>query len=232
MRKAIIAAGLASCLALGGCAAQPQEQKEEEKEVVYDKDCYNDSRYYDMLKQQAQEAESVAQTAENTIQGTPDPTNNVFESASWVYDERYTSLREEEAEQIGSDTDWFASVDRTLGRATVLYKDSSGSWNVVAAFDCGIGLSEKELGISDSTESHTFTGVFTVDHKCEQLGGLKWWVCFIPCWTEDGLDDGQGFHNLYLGYPGPQSNGCTRLSDTNAKWMYDNLSIGSTVYVW
>lgn len=240
-RKTAIAAGLVSCLALGEIVmfAMPtntfvpvQEKQEVMRETVYDRDAYTDPQYYKMLKEQAEKAEAIEQTAENTIEGEPDPSNNVFNNSSWIYDEGYTKARAQEAASYGSDTDWFASVDTTLCRTTVLRRDSAGNWNVVAAFDCGVGLSEKDLGVSDSDETHTFKGIYKVDHKNEQLGGLKWWVCFLPCWTTDGLDDGQGFHNLYLGYPGRQSQGCTRLTDTNAKWVYDNLEIGSTVVVW
>ncbi len=231
-RKTIIAAGLVSCLAIGGCAPSPQVQEQkEEKEIVYDKYISNESEYYDSLKESAQKAESVEQTEENTILGTPDEENSMRQNASWIYDERYTSMCAAKAQEHGSDTDYFAYVDTTLYRATFLRKDSDGSWKTIAGFDCGIGAPENELGISDSSRTHTFSGVFKVDHKNEQLGGLKWWVCYIPCWTEDGLDDGQGFHNLYLGYGGMYSNGCVRLTDVNSKWVYDNVPVGSTVVV-
>ncbi len=230
--KTIIAAGLVSCLAIGGCAPSPrvQEQKEE-KEIVYDKLVDDESEYYDSLAKLASKAESIEQTEENTIPGVPDEKNSVRQDASWIHDERYTSMCAAKAQEYGSDTDYFAYVDTTLYRATFLREDPDGSWKTVAGFDCGIGAPESELGISDSSCTHTFSGVFKVDHKNEQLGGLKWWVCYVPYWTEDGLDDGQGFHNLYLGYGGMYSNGCVRLSDTNSKWVYDNIPIGSTVVV-
>lgn len=237
--KEAIAASLAICLAIGGCASSPQNQEQKEaKEIVYDKPADNETRYYDneteyydALKRLAQEAEAVEQTPQNTTLGTVDETNSSRQNASWVHDKRYTEMCAEKAQEYGSDTDFFAYVDLALYRATFLRKSDSGSWMVVSGFDCGIGASEKELGFSDSNETHTRTGVFKVDHKNEQLGGLKWWVCYIPYWTEDGLDDGQGFHNLYLGYGGMYSNGCVRLSDVNSKWVFDNLPIGSTVVV-
>ena len=240
MRKVIIAAGLVSCLALGGCTtpiadasianASVASASPQEKETVYDRFASDDADYYDKLKKAADEAENTKQTAENTVQGTPDPQNTLHENAAWIHDSRYTSMCAEKAAECGSDTDWFAIVDVALCRATFL-EQFDGSWKVVAAFDCGTGKSEKELGVSDSNQSHSFTGTFKVDHKNELLGGLKWWVCYIPCWTQDGLDDGQGFHNLYLGYTGAYSNGCVRLTDMNAKWVYDNVPVGTTVLV-
>lgn len=232
----ITAASLVFCLALGGCATPTADasvasaSSPQEKETVYDRFASDDADYYDELKKAADEAENTKQTAENTIQGTPDPQNTLHENAAWVHDSRYTSMCAQKASKCGSDTDWFAVVDITLCRTTFLQR-FDGSWKVVAAFDCGTGKSQKELGVSDSDESHSFTGAFKIDHKNELLGGLKWWVCYIPCWTQDGLDDGQGFHNLYLGYPGRYSNGCVRLTDMNAKWVYDNIPVGTTVLV-
>ncbi len=229
MRKAVLIAGVASYLALGGCAVGVDEsavvRTPVERVTVYDKSASEDYDYFEELADYAERMEAV-DTASVVVEGVPDPTNNVHDNATWIHDEGYVSECAQVAAKVDSATDQFVVVDRTLCRVAVL-RLVDGSWELDAGFDCGLGRKD----IDDSGESHTFTGTYKVDHKDELLGGLSWWVCYLPCWTEDGADDGQGFHNLYLGYPGFYSHGCTRLSDVNAKWMFDNLSIGTTVVV-
>ena len=94
-------------------------------------------------------------------------------------------------------------------------------------YDCGTG----RKGIEGIPESHTFTGTFHVDHKSAHDGPDDWWTCFIPYYKPDGTDFGQGFHQGYTGIPSFQSYGCTRLSTENAKWIYDNVPIETTVVV-
>lgn len=228
MRRAVLVAGLASCLVLGGCAVGADESAivstPAERVTVYDKSAGDDYDYYEQLAERAKRMEDVDQS--DVVEGSPDPSNNVRDNAAWLHDEGYVSACAEIAAEVGSDTDQFVVVDRTQCRVTVL-RLVDGSWDADAGFDCGLGRKD----IDGTEESHTFSGTFKVDHKDELLGGLSWWVCYVPCWDEDGLDDGQGFHNLYLGYPGFYSNGCVRLSDENAKWMFDNLGLGTTVRV-
>ena len=145
---------------------------------------------------------------------------------TWASDEEYLEQIRQKAREIGSSTGWFCVVDRDNFKTTVLV-DLDGDWRVAKTYDCGTG----RKGIEGIPESHTFTGTFHVDHKSAHDGPDDWWTCFIPYYKPDGTDFGQGFHQGYTGIPSFQSYGCTRLSTENAKWIYDNVPIETTVVV-
>ena len=145
---------------------------------------------------------------------------------SWSSDTAYLEQMRQMARNTGSSTGWFCVVDRDNFKTTVLVY-LEGDWRVVKTYDCGTGL----VGLDGIPESHTFTGTYTVDHKRAHGGPNDWWTCFLPYWNPDGSDNGQGFHAGYTGVPSYQSLGCTRLTYDNAKWIFDNVPIGSTVVV-
>lgn len=141
-------------------------------------------------------------------------------------DTAYLDQMKQKAQTNGSDTDWYCIVDRDNFRTTIL-KQIDGEWHVAKTYDCGTGI----WGLENRDESHTFTGMFKVDHKSAYDGPCDWWTCFIPCWEADGSENGQGFHAGYTGTPEYQSMGCTRLDTYNAKWIFDNVPMGTTVEV-
>ena len=144
----------------------------------------------------------------------------------WANDVAYLEEMRQKARDTGSETGWLCIVDRDNFKTTVLiFLD--GDWRVVKTYDCGTG----RKGIEGIAESHTFTGVWKVDHKTQHGGPDDWWTCFIPYYKPDGTDFGQGFHEGYTGVPSYQSYGCTRLTTENAKWIYYNVPINSTVIV-
>lgn len=146
--------------------------------------------------------------------------------AEFSDDVEYLAEMREKATTNGSDTDWYITVDRDNFRTTVLTK-LDGEWKVVKTYDCGTGI----WGLEGKDESHTFTGMWKVDHKSAYDGPCDWWTCYIPCWNADGSENGQGFHAGYTGTPEYQSMGCTRLDTYNAKWIFDNIPMGTTVEV-
>ena len=136
------------------------------------------------------------------------------------------------ANQYGSKTNWFCTVDKSRNRIVILHREK-GSWVVSKQLDC-------------ITSARTFTSTnFTVDHKARALwndqAGINvndWWVCFVPAYSNDskggvrryypglGYDDGQGFHYGFSG------SGCAVIPDyAGAKWIYDNVDVGSRVVV-
>lgn len=145
---------------------------------------------------------------------------------NWSNDVEYLEQMRQKARETGSSTGWFCTVDRDNFKTTVLV-NLDGDWRVAKTYDCGTG----RKGIEGIPESHTFTGVWQVDHKSAHDGPNDWWTCFVPCYNPDGTDNGQGFHQGYTGIPSFQSYGCTRLSTENAKWIYDNVPIETTVVV-
>mgnify|MGYP004498107543 CR=1 FL=1 len=62
--------------------------------------------------------------------------------------------------------------------------------------------------------------------------GTKQLTCFVPCWNDDGTDDGQGFHSGYDGDPSCESAGCTRLFYNDARYIYDDMPDGTSVIVY
>ena len=74
---------------------------------------------------------------------------------------------------------------------------------------------------------------FVVTHKNADTGeGNYWFVCYIDDW-QGNYDNGQGFHDGYeLAGQSYESNGCPRLTYDYAKYLYDNVPIGSKVNIW
>lgn len=146
-------------------------------------------------------------------------------------DSAYVEQMKQKADSIGSSTNWFCTVDESRGR-TVVFERAGANWVAVKTTNV-------------VTSGNTFDGIFTVTHKargywkepdCYNVN--DWWVCFVEAWSDDynghlrydegagKYDDGQGFHYGY------SSGGCTAIpSKETAKWIYDNVSVGSTVVV-
>ena len=152
-------------------------------------------------------------------------------------DDAYVKKMIGHARSIGSETGWFCTIDTSNCRVVVLQR-SGTSWQVKLTADANLGKSS----------TPTFTGTRTVDHKSraywrDGIGINDWWTCYLPCGSEsdyDGhmnpwngmYDDGQGFHYGFDGdRPGYNSAGCTCLSMSEAKYIYDNVPVGSTVHV-
>lgn len=161
------------------------------------------------------------------------PKANVKPGQDIWNDSAYIAKMIARAKKTGSSTGWFCTVDKAKGRVVVLYKSGS-NWIVAKTMNC-------------ITSGNTFTGTFKVDHKNgAYYDGTRnindYWTCFLPAYSSTnpasvggyktkyypgkGYDDGQGFHHGY------SSGGCTVVKDRAAvKYIYDNVSIGSTVQV-
>ena len=152
-------------------------------------------------------------------------------------DDAYVRKMIDYARSIGSETGWFCTIDTSNCRVVVL-QGSGTSWQVKLTADANLGKGS----------TPTFTGTRTVDHKSraywrDGIGINDWWTCYLPCGSEkdyDGhmnpwngmYDDGQGFHYGFDGdRPGYNSAGCTCLSMSEAKYIYDNVPVDSTVHV-
>ena len=147
------------------------------------------------------------------------------------------------ADKWGSSTDYFVDNDVDGLKLTVL-KKVNGNWSVVKTFD-----------INKNGGSKTQKGKFTVLRKMRSLwqdgvGVNDWIVAYLevfqdtPTYVFNGQTHGwkidgkyweaQGIHRGYdrAWYHGDRHNGtgCTCLEEADAKWVYDNVPIGSTVY--
>ena len=145
--------------------------------------------------------------------------------ADWGDDTEYISDLSKRVSEAGSVSDW-AVVTDTYKSRTCVFRSFCGAWVCVQRFDCAVGT------VQSDGHSGTFAGNKTIDHKAEKTDeGNGWWSCTVPWWGENGEDDGQGFHDGFDGTTGMITHGCTRLYSENAKYIYDNVPVGSRVIV-
>ena len=133
-----------------------------------------------------------------------------------------------------SSTGWYATIDNNRCYVNI-FKWSSSGWEPSKSYLCGPGT---------PTLGSTFRGISHVLKK----GAVMGWDPMEYYWTEfynngaDPYGEGQRFHSILYyktsWFPGPVydgtlgrqvSHGCVRLALENAKWIYDNLPIGTTV---
>lgn len=149
-------------------------------------------------------------------------------------DKDYLQSVLDRANRIGSDTDWFVAVDVRRFRTTLLYKED-GKWKIDGCFNTTMGYlgtnGMSHTGLADSNGNPDLN--FEVTHKTADTGeGNYWFVCYIDDWQGD-YDNGQGFHDGYeLSGQSYESTGCPRLTYNYAKYLYDNVPIGSRVNIW
>lgn len=173
---------------------------------------------YSKLKDYADKHEDIAITENNTIEGTPDPYNQVFYNDDSIHDTEYLSSQVQLANESESQnsTNWCITIDISWYGMTVLRKDN-GNWIPLASFNCGVG----------TVDNPTKEGKYTVEHKYAQLGGLS-----NVLLLGNDVNNSIRISNLYLGYSGQyDKHGNIRLSDTNSRFLYDNIDIGTEVII-
>lgn len=145
--------------------------------------------------------------------------------ADWGDDAEYISGLAKKVADAGSISDW-AIVTDTANSRTCVFRSFKGAWVCVQRFDCAVG------SIQSDGHSSTQAGNHVIDHKSSSTAeGNCWWSCVVPWWGDNGEDDGQGFHDGFDGTTGMITHGCTRLYQENAKYIYDNVTVGSRVIV-
>ena len=131
------------------------------------------------------------------------------------------------ANMKSSTTGWVIVVDKTLHRVGI-FTGEKGSWSIIKSWPCGDG----------KPSTPTPEGTYTVKTKGPYFdsGADR---CFY--YTE--FTRHYYFHsvtcNPATGEPRPgkqlgagTSHGCVRLAKANAKWLMNNVPVGSTVYVY
>lgn len=145
----------------------------------------------------------------------------------WRGDAGYAVSMASRLDGIATDTGYAIAVDTSTCRVGIFAAGDSG-YTLERAFNADLGYIDKSTGTT-----HTFTGEWHIDHRSETVPeGASFFTCFVPCWSDDGTDDGQGFHSGYDGDPGYESAGCTRLFYNDAKYIYDNMPDGTPVVVY
>ena len=130
------------------------------------------------------------------------------------------------AQGYSSATNWLLMVDTRQNKVGV-YRGRSGNWNEIYYWPCTSG----------AASTPTVKGQFTVRGKGLAFGSG------YTCWYYTQFYGNYLFHSV-LYRPGSQSSlvdgrlginashGCVRLSLVNAKWIYDNIPIGTKVVIY
>lgn len=145
----------------------------------------------------------------------------------WRDDAGYVESMASRLDGIATDTEYAIVIDTSTCRVGIFAASDSG-YTLEMAFNADLGYIDGATG-----RTHTFTGVWHIDHRSESIPeGASFFTCFVPCWNDDGTDDGQGFHSGYDGDPSYESAGCTRLFYNDARYIYDNMPDGTPVIVY
>lgn len=154
---------------------------------------------------------------------------------TWTNDDAYINALAAKAQSIGSDTNYFVTFDNELCRV-IVFQRSGGTWRPVKLWNC-------------EGAYRTWGGVWKVEHKriCnwadEYFGkGINdWSTCYIEAYSDDsqghlryvpgkGYEDCAAIHASGNTRVSNSNSGCAGLLWDNAKWVYDNVPVGSTVY--
>lgn len=137
-----------------------------------------------------------------------------------------------EVQSYSSNTNYLITVDRSAHIVTIYY-GSKWNWSMVTSFACGNGKSS----------TPTISGEFSIPNKYPRSqpyfdsGSAR-------CWYPTRITGGYLFHSvLYYQSGSPSrimdgrlgvgvSHGCVRLALDNAKYIYDNIPIGTKVVIW
>lgn len=165
-----------------------------------------------------------------------------MDDVTWSGNQEYIDMLRDKVASVVDATGWVCTVDVDRCRCVVFQR------NDVGGYDVALTANTQQGRIVDG-KSITFTGVWHIEHKRRSLwaDGIDvndWWCCLVPCWqatNDDGhlwqdpstglFDGGQGFHRAWETVPGYSMGGCTGLTWDDAKFIYDEVPIGSTVVV-
>ena len=160
-------------------------------------------------------------------------------NVTWYDDQVYLSAVIAKANEVSSPTDWFIACDNSLCRVVVLKWDySSHAWTVTQCWNC-------------NGARKTYFGAWRVEHKkiCNWSdeyfgkGYNDWSTCFIEAYSDSnegghlrwvpgkGYEDCAAIHATGETTTGWVNSGCYGLLWDDAKYIYDNVTVGSSVYV-
>lgn len=158
-----------------------------------------------------------------------------LDTVTWAGDTEYIDALAARAASIGSSTSYFIAFDNELCRF-IVFQRSGGSWQAVKLWNC-------------NGAKNTYSGVWTVVHKkiCnwadEYFGkGLNdWSTCYIESYSSDsygylryvpgkGYEDCAAVHSTGETTTGWTNRGCAGLQWGSAKWVYDNIPVGTTLW--
>lgn len=141
-----------------------------------------------------------------------------------------------------SGSGYIMAIDNNACRVYV-FTGTQGNYMPYAEWIATVGTTPEKGG--DDSFGETFRGVSHVRAKGYQMGNCPyefyWTEFYINSAALQGDGEGQRFHSIlywdqgmtsvYDGTLGQQaSHGCVRLATENAKWVYDNIPLGTTVW--
>lgn len=168
-------------------------------------------------------------------------------TVTWANDVDYLNALIRLAEREGSKTDWFLTFDNELLRVAVLRRSGS-TWEVEKTWNC-VGATTTYTGkweVLHKRESNWYSE--TYDWFQNGNGPNAWSTDYIwgirAEWSQNHerwVDSpyGSGYEDCAAFHSNPSSpdtapywgnRGCCGLLRDNAKWIYDTIDIGSTVY--
>ena len=159
----------------------------------------------------------------------------------WYYENGYKFYYSNGVKQtdvrgiIGAQSSYRIHVNRTCNTVTVYAKDGNNGYIIpVCAFACSVGL----------PQTPTYTGTYSLGAK------YRWKMLMGPSWGQYASavsgQSGVYFHSVagsnttsynisaveYNKLGSAASHGCIRLNVRDAKWIYDNVPSGSTIYIY
>lgn len=180
----------------------------------------------------------------DTVNRRPD---RVLGTVTWSNDMGYIDGMITLANRHGSNTDWFLTFDNQLLRFVALQRSGS-TWRAVKTWNC-IGAKATYSGkwqILHKRESNWYSESY--DWFQNGNGPNAWSTDYIwgikPNWSKNherwvdtpfgsGYEDCAAIHGAGLDANrslDKSNRGCCGLLNANAKWVYDNVPIGSTIY--
>lgn len=156
-------------------------------------------------------------------------------NVTWTGDTEYVNRLAQKAAQVGSSSDYFFAWDNELCRV-IVFQRSGGGWSAIKLWNCNGARA-------------TYSGAWSVVHrqKCNWadeyfgMGYNDWSTCFIESYSSSskghlryipgkGYEDCASIHATGYSETGWGNGGCCGLLIDDAKWVYDNLPNGTTVY--
>ena len=198
----------------------------EENMVYYgnDKDVLTKIDEYKNKKEKVLNEKSTSKTKDNSNEQNTKFEDKVAETSALSNQITTANIN---SLDLKSDSPYLVHVN-LKNQNTYVYKGSKNNWKLEKKFTCSTGTKGKE----------TPTGVYTTKSKGDWFyepkygQGGKYWVTFMDAYMFHSLPfakDKKTIVDKTLGIPA--SHGCIRLAIEDAKWIYDNIPIGSKLII-
>jgi len=143
-----------------------------------------------------------------------------FQSALVTFPDYSTAVKQRFVKKYDSQTEYLIWVSLDKQRVNI-FQGKKGSWKMIKCCLCSTGAVGSPTGASKN---------FVLYQKTYYLPGMTYVSYF----------SGNAIHGWPSGYGGqidrigkePMSHGCVRLYEEEAKWIYDEIPIGTRVIVW